>query len=120
MRTAGQRETVWSRMMFSGLLGLFWSSTTIPAEPSALAVLGPTTESSLPQGLTVQTTAEEVIYASPWLKVSLSLRTPTMTFLSVDATGTSRHSRNLLKAPIGGGPAVSTPLGGRPRWERAS
>src|ERR1039458_6409005 len=98
-------------MMFSGLLGLFWSSTTIPAEPSALAVLGPTTESSLPQGLTVLTTAEEVVYTSPWLKVSLSLRPPTMTFLSVDATGTSRHSRNLLKAPLSGGPAVSTPLG---------
>lgn len=99
------------RMMFAGLLGLFWSSTTMPAGSSALAVPGPMTESALPQGLTVQTTAEEVIYTSPWLKVSLSLRTPTMTFLSVDATGTSRHSRNLLRAPIGGGPAVSTPLG---------
>ena len=94
-----KRNSMVKRMMFSGLLGLFWSSTTIPAEPSALAVFEPTTESSLPQGLTVLTTAEEVVYTSPWLKVSLSLRTPTMTFLSVDATGTSRHSRNLLKAP---------------------
>ena len=57
-----KRNAMVKRMMFSGLLGLFWSSTTIPAEPSALAVPGPTTESSLPQGLTVQTTAEEVIY----------------------------------------------------------
>ena len=62
-------------------------------------------------GLIIQTSAEEVTYTSPWLKVSLSLRSPTMTFLSVDATGTSRHPRNLLKAPIGGGPEVSTPLG---------
>ena len=32
-------------------------------------------------GLIIQTSAEEVTYTSPWLKVSLSLRSPTMTFL---------------------------------------
>ena len=65
----------------------------------------------LPQGLTLQTTSDEVTYTSAWLKVSFSLRKPTMTFLSVDATGESRHSSNLLKAPIGGGPAIVTPNG---------
>jgi hypothetical protein len=88
-------------MMSGGLPGLFWSSAMMMlAAPSAL-----------PQGLTVQTNAEEVVYTSPWLKVAFSSRTPTMTFLSVDATGTSRHSRNLLEASIGGGPSVTTPTG---------
>lgn len=88
------------RMMSGGLLGLFWCGALMPAASSAL-----------PAGLTVQTNVEDVIYTSPWLKVAFSSRIPTMTFLSVDATGTVRHSRNLLKAPIGGGPAVSTPTG---------
>ena len=30
-----------------------------------------------------------------------------MTFLSVDATGEGRHSSNLLKSPVGGGPATA-------------
>ena len=49
---AGSDENCWpkrnsmvKRMILSGLMGLFWSSTTIPAETSALAVLGPTTGS---------------------------------------------------------------------------
>jgi hypothetical protein len=93
-------------MMFSGLLGLFWSGAMILAASSAMV-----SASSLPRGITIQTNTEEVIYASPWLKVAFSSRTPALTFLSVDATGTGRHSRNLLKAPIGGGPAVSTATG---------
>jgi len=58
--------------------------------------------------LEVETNAVAVTYTSPWLKVSFSLHQPTMTFLSVDSMGESRHKRNLLKEPIGCGPTVST------------
>jgi len=63
--------------------------------------------SAMTQGLTIETTAEAVTYTSPWLKLSFSLQKPLMTFLSVDSIGESRHRQNLLKEPIGCGPAVS-------------
>ncbi len=63
--------------------------------------------SSQREKLAVQTTVEEATYTSPWLKVAFSQSEPKMTFLSVDATGEGRHSRNLLKSPVGVGPVVA-------------
>lgn len=90
-------------MMFGGLLAWFWGGVLTTAASATLA-----TDPSLPQGITVQTNTEEVIYTSAWLKVAFSVRTPAMTFLSVDATGAGRLSRNLLQTSIGGGPALLT------------
>ncbi len=61
----------------------------------------------LSEGLITQSNAEAVIYSSPWLKVAFSRSEPKMTFLSVDATGNGNHSSNLLKSPIGCGPATA-------------
>ena len=61
----------------------------------------------IPEGLITHSTAEEVIYSSPWLKVAFSQSEPKMTFLSVDVTGKGRHSGNLLKSPVGCAPAIS-------------
>jgi hypothetical protein len=61
----------------------------------------------LPEGLLLQTTAEETTYTSPWLKVAFSRSDPKMTFLSVDGLGNGSHSRNLLKSPVGGGSAAA-------------
>lgn len=61
----------------------------------------------LPEGLTVQSTADETTYISPWLKVSFSRTEPKMTFLSVDGIGSGKHTRNLLKSPVGGGSAAA-------------
>jgi hypothetical protein len=55
-------------------------------------------------GPTATADAQEFSFESPWLRVAFSRTQPRMTYLSVDAVGTGRHQRNLLKAPLGAAP----------------
>jgi hypothetical protein len=64
-------------------------------------IRGTMEDAPLPEGLAVETTADSVTYQSRWLKVSFPLDRPGITFLSLDATGSGRLAKNLLKAPQG-------------------
>lgn len=85
------------QLIFTGLIGLsiFAAIAAMPIVVSAAP------GADLPPGLAVQVEASEAVYTSSWIKVAFSLRHPAITLLSVDATGTSRHARNLLAAPAG-------------------
>jgi hypothetical protein len=52
-------------------------------------------------GVIVRETGEDVTYASRWLKVSFPLHRPGVSFLALDAAGSGRLSRNLLRPPQG-------------------
>jgi len=58
-------------------------------------------DARLPTLLRMTASADAVTYFSPWLKASLQLDRPTMSFLCLDASGHRRLQRNLLKAPRG-------------------
>lgn len=58
------------------------------------------------QGVTISENPNGFFFESPWLRVGFSRAEPKMTFLSVDAAGTGRVQRNLLKMPVGGAPEL--------------
>lgn len=94
------------RTLLVVVLGVLCGLPTLQAESPETAQPG--AASALPQGLGVQRDSDQVTYTSPWLKVSFLLHHPTMTYLSVDAVGSGRHGRNLLKEPVGAGPTASS------------
>lgn len=61
----------------------------------------------IPQGLTTTADAQQFSFESPWLRVAFSRSQPRMTFLSIDAAGTGRLQRNLLKAPFEAAPEIA-------------
>lgn len=58
------------------------------------------------QGVTISENDQGFFFESPWLRVGFSRVQPIMTFLSVDAVGTGRVQRNLLKMPVGAAPEL--------------
>ena len=72
-----------------------------PSEPAPERILGAMKSGVLPPGLKAETSGGVVTFTSRWLKVSFSLQRPGMAFLSLDASGSGRLDRNLLKAPRG-------------------
>ena len=98
-----------SRQMtqWAAWLGTFFSLQAVLAADLPMANRLSTARPAATRDLTVETTPRAVTYTSPWLKLSFSRHTPAMTFLSVDATGESRHKQNLLKESIAWGPVVA-------------
>ncbi len=68
-----------------------------PAEPRR--TLGRMVDAPLPMFLRREVTAEAVVYSSPWLRVGFRLDRPGLSFLCLDAAGSGRLQRNLLKPP---------------------
>src|SRR5579864_9154004 len=58
------------------------------------------------QGVTISENDRGFFFESPWLRVGFSRVQPKMTCLSVDAVGTGRVQRNLLKLPVGAAPEL--------------
>lgn len=50
----------------------------------------------LPAGLTCKTSAGEIAFSSPWLRIAFPTGRPGVSFLSVDAAGNGTHDRNFL------------------------
>ena len=98
-----------SRQMtqWAAWLGTFFGLQAVLAADLPMANRLSTARPAATRDLTVETTPRAVTYTSPWLKLSFSRHTPAMTFLSVDATGESRHKQNLLKESIAWGPVVA-------------
>ena len=81
-----------------------WQGSASPAPqppPAPARIQGLVEAGKLPAGLQAETSAGAVTFTSRWLKASFSLQRPGMTFLSLDASGSGRLDRNLLKAPQG-------------------
>jgi hypothetical protein len=90
------------------------------AVPAARSLRGPMLDAPLPRFLSQKATDASVTYTSPWLKVGFQLDRPGIGFLALDAAGSGRLTRNLIKpdaSPValalgwdGGGTSATAPF----------
>src|SRR5215469_4864873 len=91
-----------------------WGLTTMPDNSFRLALFSilaalifpALAPAEISQGVTISENDHAFFFESPWLRVGFSRVQPKMTYLSVDAVGTGRVQRNLLKMPVGATPEL--------------